>query len=261
MRPICFTLMMGLLLMINCGKTPPPVRVALPAPVETTAQTKVEEQAISKSVAKAVKQSHLKVAATPKPLPKPPEKEAMDTLEVETDTSVWTVGKTGIITVVIAEPDLVADASHSNEIGIGATLVPVSAYYLVALQGALPGQFDIAPAPGQQERQHRAPKGYPATWRYEVTPLRKGKVDLLFTLKIFAENDTAGTDISTRPLHLDVVSKFPSSLFFSLNHTITNGPGWGAVLGVVAALITALAYSTWWRSRRKSRKKQIVSKD
>ena len=261
MRPICFALVMGLVLMVNCGRTPPPIKTVAPVPAETTIRTKVEEQAVSKSVAKAVQQSHLKIAATPKPLPKPPEKEAMDTLEVETDTSVWTVGKTGIITVVIAEPELVADASHSNEIGIGATLVPISAYYLVALEGALPGQFDIAPAPGQQEKQHRAPKGYPATWRYEITPLRKGKVDLLFTLKIFAENDTAGTAIATRPLHLDVTSKFPSSFLFSLNHTITNGPGWGAVLGVVAALITALAYSTWWRSRRKSRKKQIVSKD
>jgi hypothetical protein len=59
-------------------------------------------------VTQAVKKSrHLKVAATPKPLPLPSPKEAMDTLEVETDTSAWIVGRTGIITVVIAEPDII----------------------------------------------------------------------------------------------------------------------------------------------------------
>ena len=282
MRVIYFILAVILLcVLFSCGtsKLPlPPLSSHPTAASETLKATSVADaqsrspeavgayagqtETTSQMVTQAVKKSrHLKVAATPKPLPLPSPKEAMDTLEVETDTSAWIVGRTGIITVVIAEPDLISSALQSGEIGIGATLVPVSAYYLVALEGALPGQFDIAPAPGQQERQHRAPKGYPATWRYEVTPLRKGKVDLLFTLKVFDENATAGTDIATRPLHLDASSKFPSSFFFSLNRTITTGPGWGPVLGVVAALITALAYSTWWRSQRKSRKKHIAFKD
>jgi hypothetical protein len=255
MRILCLALILSLVVSLSCKKVPPPVSpTGLSVPI-------AQEQTISQSVAKAINKSHqLRVAAnTP-----PPQKETMDALEVETDTETtdWVVGKTGIIRVIIAEPTLIASAGQlKDEVEIGTTSVPVSAYYLVALDGALPGQFIVAPAPGQQERQHRAPQGYPATWRYEVTPLGRGPSVLIFTLKVFGENDSAGTAISTRPLHLNVTSKFPSSTLFSINHFIVNGPGWAAVLGVVAALITALAYSTWWRSNHKSRKKQMVSKD
>ena len=190
-----------------------------------------------------------RVSATPPP----PQKEAMDTLEVETDTSEWVVGKVAVVTVVIAEPGLLRSDPGSLDVDIGLDLVPVSAYYLVALEGGKQGQFDILPAPGQQEKQHRAPKGYPATWRYEVTPLKKGKMDLLFTLKVYAEGASAGTSISTRPLHLDVQTHFPKSTAFRINYWINHNGGWGPVFGVIAAGLTALAYTEWWRRKRRLR--------
>jgi hypothetical protein len=179
----------------------------------------------------------------------------MDTLEVETDTAEWVVGKVGIFTVIIAEPKLIGygETPGRQDVNIGLDEVPVSAYYLVALEGSQSGQFDIKPAPGQQEKQHRAPKGYPATWRYEVTPLRNGPMDLLFTLKVYSEGASAGTSISTRPLHLNVVSHFPKSHLFRTNRWINNNGGWGPVFGLMAAGLTALAYSEWWRRRRKAR--------
>lgn len=195
-----------------------------------------------------------KKSRPPQP-PAEPQKEAMDTLEVETDTAVWVLGKTGIITVIIAEPQLLAEGGQpdARDMDIGLDHVPVSAYYLVALDGGQKGQFDILPAPGQQEKQHRAPKGYPATWRYEVTPLKSGQMDLLFTLKIYAEGASAGTSISTRPFHVDVQSRFPKSHWFRLTNWVSHNGGWGPIIGLGAAGLTALAYSEWWRRRRRSR--------
>ena len=179
-------------------------------------------------------------------------RQAMDTLQAETDTAEWIVGKVGIITVVIAEPELLK--SHTIlGVDIGLSAVPVSAYYLVALEGALPNQFDIIPTPGQQEKQHRAPHGYPATWRYEVTPLRTGDMDLLFTLKVFQETATAGTSIATRPFHVHVKSHFPKSQMFKLNYWIAHNGGWGPIIGLIAASFGALGGAEWWRRWHKRR--------
>lgn len=239
-----------LALLSACGGNKAPVEMK---PEMMMAERAQEKPATPPPPAPGVKKKGKKFR--PPPPSAEPQKEAMDTLEVETDTAVWVLGKAGIITVIIAEPQLLAGSGlpDARDMDIGLDHVPVSAYYLVALEGGQKGQFDILPAPGQQEKQHRAPKGYPATWRYEVTPLKSGQMDLLFTLKIYAEGASAGTSISTRPFHVDVQTRFPKSQWFRVSNWVARNGGWGPIIGLGAAGLTALAYSEWWRRRRKGR--------
>lgn len=249
MKTICLAL--GALLLLACGgRVNPP----LPEPVPREAMAEVAVPApVPKSLPtpKKATKKHKQAASVASEA----QKEAMDTLEVETDTAEWVVGKIGVITIIIAEPQLLAAMGQTNgrDMDIGLDLVPISAYYLVALEGGQRGQFEILPEPGQQEKQHRAPKGYPATWRYEVTPLKSGQMDLLFTLKVYAEGAVAGTSISTRPFHVTVMNRFPKSTLFRMGNWISHNGGWGPIIGLLAAGLTALAYTEWWRRNRKAR--------
>ena len=177
--------------------------------------------------------------------------EPLDSLEVETDTKDWIVGKVGIVMVAISSPTAsVPGLQSSNDVDIGVDVIPVSDYYLVALEPALEGYFDILPTPGQQPKQHRAKQGYAATWRYQVTPIKTGKVDLLFTLKTYqSDRDQAGTNIAMRPWHLDVTSNFGSRVFLA-NRWVGKNGGWGVIIGLVAASVTTLGYTEWWRRKR-----------
>lgn len=260
MKAICLAL--GALLLLSCGgrQEPPPPEPMMAERMEAESRPRAAAERMEvvapaptpmvKATKKAAKKHKIQQA-----VPAEPQKEAMDTLEVETDTATWVVGKVGVVTVIIAEPQLLAAVGQNDprDMDIGLDQVPVSAYYLVALEGGQRGQFEILPEPGQQEKQHRAPKGYPATWRYEVTPLKSGQMDLLFTLKVYAEGATAGTAISTRPFHTTVVSRFPKSNLFRMSIWISHNGGWGPILGLLAAGLTALAYTEWWRRNRSAR--------
>lgn len=192
------------------------------------------------------------------PLPVVEPTEPMDSLEVETDTKNWVVGKVGIVTVTIQAPRDSIGLQNSNEVDIGIDQIPVSDYYLVALEPALDGYFEVLPTPGQQSKQHRARTGFSATWRYQVTPIKAGKADLLFTLRTYqSDTDQWGTSISMRPWHLDVTTEFESRTFL-LTRWVNHNGGWGPILGIAAAAITALAYTEWWRRKRGRRSQKTM---
>lgn len=223
--------------------TPRQVLIVPPAPVTTDTKSK---------------RSKKKVA--PSPIVVESTSEPMDTLEVETDTRDWRVGKVGIIIVTISAPGDSVGLPDGQDVDIGVDAIPVSPYYLVALEPALDGYFEILPAPGQQPKQHRAKSGYSATWRYQVIPIKAGKADLLFTLKTYqSDTDQWGTNISMRPWSLEVGKDFSSRMFITTRWVSHNG-GWGAIIGLISAGLTALAYTEWWKRRGKAIRSRKINR-
>lgn len=123
--------------------------------------------------------------------------------------------------------------------------LPKSSYYLIGLEGEYSGNFEIKPTPGQEQKQHRAKAGEAAHWEYEVTALKKGKYRLQYTLRVFAENDTAGTVVQIQPIDIEVTRVFPKSYIFSFTRLVKEYGGWAALFGVLSAGIK------WLMDRKK----------
>jgi hypothetical protein len=165
-----------------------------------------------------------------------------------TDPKTMNVGIPLKFYVDIADPATVAkldDPKAPSQI----QNLPKSTYYLIGLEGEYSGNFEIKPTPGQEQKQHRAKAGEAAHWEYEVTALRKGKYRLQYTLRVFAENDTAGTVIQIHPIDVEVTRVFPKSYTFSITRLVKEYGGWAALFGVISAAIK------WLMDRNKKEEK------
>ena len=121
--------------------------------------------------------------------------------------------------------------------------IPDSKYYLIGLEAEFGGDFDIKPVPGQEQKQHRAQDALTASWRYEVTPLKRGAHKLLYTLRVYTDGDEAGTVIQIQPVAVQVGWTL-ASLGFMISKL------WLAIGGATVAAIIGLV--KWWYDRKKA---------
>jgi hypothetical protein len=135
------------------------------------------------------------------------------------------------------------DAVGRPVIGTTTMSIPDSKYYLIGLEAEFAGDFDIKPVPGQEQKQHKAQNATTASWRYEVTPLKRGAHKLLYTLRVYSEGDEAGTVIQIQPVAVQVGWKL-ASLWFMLSKL------WIAIGGATIAAIIGLI--KWWYDRKKA---------
>lgn len=135
------------------------------------------------------------------------------------------------------------DAVGGVVIGTTTMSIPDSKYYLIGLEAEFAGDFDIKPVPGQEQKQHKAQNAMTASWRYEVTPLKRGTHKLLYTLRVYGEGDESGTVIQIQPVTVQVGWKL-ASLWFTLSKL------WIAVGGATIAAVAGLI--KWWYDRKKS---------
>jgi hypothetical protein len=135
------------------------------------------------------------------------------------------------------------DAVGRPTVGTTTMSLPDASYYLIGLEAEFAGDFDIKPLPGQEQKQHRAQDALTASWRYEVTPLTRGAHKLLYTLRVYQENDEAGTVIQIQPVTVQVDWTWASVGFLL-------GKFWIAVGSSTAVALAGLI--KWLYDRKKS---------
>ena len=62
-----------------------------------------------------------------------------------------------------------------------------------------------------------------------------GNYRLQYTLRVFSENDDAGTVIQVQPIEVVVTRVFPKSYIFTLSRLVKEYGGWAALFGVISA--------------------------
>lgn len=136
-----------------------------------------------------------------------------------------------------------------NPVDIGVSTVPQSAYYLVAVEPEISDEFEVKPAPGTLQTQHRAKNGYEAIWRYEVKPLKLKAKRLVFTIRTFQENDTAGTAVVSSPVEVKVYMSFPKSYWVVGKKLVTENYPW------ISSVIATLGGLEWFRRKRRNKRR------
>lgn len=164
------------------------------------------------------------------------------------------VGVPVMFTVDIGDKNTIETLSQTSKDGYTVQTIQKATYYLIGLESEFSNQFLIEPSPGQDQKQHRAKYGNAAHWQYRVTPLHRGTYKLLYTLRVYGENDSAGTVVQIQPVTVKVDWVWFKSYSFTAQRIIRDYIGWAALLSALGVVVGGI----WkWLHRRAANERTV----